>query len=87
MVWGLLLRKTAKTFGEYERVLEKNELNANEIKVYHKNHISKTMGIAMVGYAFVDSIENGGEGLKFIFTRAQSARVAQKAHNSVLMVK
>ena len=30
----------------------------------------------------VDSIENGGEGLKLIFTRAQSARDAKKAHNS-----
>ena len=80
--WGLLLRKTAKTFEEYEKVLSNNGLSANEIRAYHKNHISKTMGIAMVGYAFEDCIENGGDGLKLIFTRAQSARVAQKAYNS-----
>ena len=36
----------------------------------------------MVGYAFIDSIENGGDVLKLIFARAQSARVAQRAHNS-----
>ena len=49
-----------------------NGLSANEIRAYHKNHISKTMGIAMVAYAFEDCIENGGDGVKLIFTRAQS---------------
>ena len=78
----LLLRKTVKTFQEYEQALAKNGFNTNEIKAYHKNYISKTIGIAMVGYAFADSIENGGNELKLIFTRAQSARVVQRAHNS-----
>ena len=63
------MRKNAKCF---------DELPPNIIKAYHKCHISKTMGIAVVGFAFEDSIENGGIALKMVLHRAQSAKVAQK---------
>lgn len=67
--WGMLLRKTAKKF---------DGLDPEVIRCYHKNHISKTMGIAVVGIAFEDTLENGGEGLKIVFQRCQSAKVAKR---------
>ena len=68
--WGLLMRKTAaKTF---------EGLAPKVMKAYHKCHISKIMGIAEVGYAFEDCIENGGIALKMLFHHAQSATVAQR---------
>lgn len=76
--WGLLLRKTAKTFDEFVAHLKSQGLNEKEIRAYHKCHISKTMGIAMVGFAFEDSILNGGDGIKLEFTRSQSAKVAER---------
>ena len=36
------------------------------------------MGIAVVGMAFEDSLENGGTTFKLRFERAQSAKVAQR---------
>ena len=57
--WGLLLRKTAKTFEEFEQEMEKKSYSPKQIRAYHKNHNSKTMGIAFVGFAFIDSMENG----------------------------
>ena len=67
--WGMLFRKTAKSF---------DELPKATIKAYHKCHISKTMGVAVVGIAFQDSLENGGNAFKLRFERAQSAKVAQR---------
>ena len=67
--WGMLMRKTAKTFEGVDR---------KAMKIYHKCHVSKTMGIAVVGMAFEDSLENGGVALKMLFHRAQSAKVAQR---------
>ena len=67
--WGMLMRNTAKSFEDVERQV---------MKIYHKCHISKTMGIAVVGFAFEDSLENGGIALKMLFHRAQSAKVAQR---------
>ena len=63
------MRKTAKSFEDVERQV---------MKIYHKCHVSKTMGIAVVGFAFEDSLENGGTALKMLFHRAQSAKVAQR---------
>ena len=63
------MRMTAKTFQGVEH---------NVMKIYHKCHISKTMGIAVVGMAFEDSLENGGIGVKMLFHRTQSAKVAQR---------
>ena len=67
--WGLVLRKTAKCF---------DELDAATIKAYHKSHISKVMAIAVVAFAFIDNIENGGDAIKLAFTRCQSHKVAKK---------
>ena len=36
------------------------------------------MCIAVVGMAFEDTLENGGIGLKLLFDRVQSAKVAQR---------
>jgi hypothetical protein len=36
------------------------------------------MGVAVVGIAFQDSLENGGDAFKIRFERAQSAKVAQR---------
>ena len=36
------------------------------------------MFVAIVGYAFSGSIENGGEGLKIGFFRTQAAKIAKK---------
>ena len=45
---------------------------------YHKNYINKVMGIAVVGYAFDGTPDNGGIGVKIAFTRAQAAKIASK---------
>ena len=45
---------------------------------YHRCHISKTMGIAFVAFAFKDTIENGGIAMKLGLHRAQSAKIAQR---------
>ena len=67
--WGLLMRNTAKSF---------EDIKQRVMKIYHKCHVSKTMGIAVVGFAFDDTLENGGTAIKMLFHRAQSAKVAQR---------
>jgi len=62
--------------------MEKKGYSPKEIRAHHKFHISKTMGIAFVGFAFIVSMENGGDGIKLHFTRAESARVTQKSYTS-----
>jgi hypothetical protein len=37
---------------------------------YHKSHISKVMATAVVGFAFKDSMDNGGEAMKLGFYQA-----------------
>ena len=78
----MLLQKTAKTFEEFEKEIEKKGYSPKEMRTYHENHISKTMGITMVSFVFIDSTENGRDGAKLHFTRAESACVAQKANKS-----
>ena len=65
----MLTRKNAKTF---------EGVGMRAMKAYHKCHIAKTMGIAVVGMVFEDSLENGGTAIKMLFHRAQSAKVAQR---------
>ena len=48
------------------------------MNAYHKNYINKVMLIAVTGYAFEDSIERGGDGLKLGLIRVQAAKVAKK---------
>ena len=58
--WGMLLRSTAKSFDGVDK---------QTYKTYHKCHLSKTMGIAVVAMAFEDTLENGGDAIKLIFQR------------------
>jgi hypothetical protein len=67
--WGMLLRKNAKSFDDLPVAVQ---------KAYHKLHISKVMCVAVVGFAFRDTIENGGEAVKLAFTRCQSYKVSGK---------
>jgi hypothetical protein len=69
--WGLVARAGAKACDELG-------IDANTFHAYHKCHINKTMGIAFTGFAFQDTIENGGEAIKLGFFRAQSHKIAQK---------
>jgi hypothetical protein len=46
------------------------ELNIDPVTftAYHKSHISKVvLAMAVVGFAFEDSIDNGGEAIKLGF--------------------
>ncbi len=45
---------------------------------YHKSHISKVMATAVVGFAFEDSIDNGGDAMKLGFYRAQTFTIARQ---------
>ena len=45
---------------------------------YHRNHINKIMAICIAGFAFEDSPDNGGIGVKLGFTRAQAAKIAKR---------
>ena len=53
-------------------------IDAASFEAYHKNHINKCMGVAFAGFAFEDSMENGGEAFKLAFLRAQSHKVVEK---------
>ena len=67
--WCMLFRKTAKTFDDFPKSV---------VQAYHKNLISKTMGIAFVAFAFDDTIENGGTAVKVRFERAQSNTITRR---------
>jgi hypothetical protein len=69
--WGMVCRKGAKA-------CEELGIDAQTMRAYHKNHINKTMGTAITGFAFEDNIENGGEAMKLGFHRAQSRKIADK---------
>ena len=58
--WGVLLRKTANKF---------DGINTGAVRIYHKSHISKTTGIAVVRMAFEDTLENGGGEIKLVLQR------------------
>ena len=49
-----------------------------ELFAYHKNHVNKVMGIAVVAFAFDGTPDNGGDGIKLSFTRAQASKIANK---------
>ena len=69
--WGLVLRAAAKECPELG-------VNPRTAACYHKNHIEKVMVVAFTGFAYKDSMENGGIGLKLGCYRAQAAKVAKK---------
>ena len=47
-------------------------------RAYHRNHINKVMLTCFSGFAFEDSIENGGIAVKLGYFSAQSFKVAEK---------
>ena len=68
--YGMVTKSIAKVFDGIERT---------NLKAYHKSHINKTMTVAFTAYAFKDRIDNGGDGIKLGFFRAQSYKVAKRA--------
>ena len=70
-MWGLVMRC-------YSRKCDELGLNNKFFKAYHRNHINKVMLTAFTGFAFEDSIENGGRAVKLGVFRAQSFKVAEK---------
>ena len=69
--WGLVLRAAAKECPELG-------LNPRSFQTYHKKHINKVMVVAFTGFAYVDSMENGGVGLKLGCFRAEAPKIAAK---------
>jgi hypothetical protein len=69
--WGLVMRRDAK-------MCEELGIDPVAYAAYHRSHISKVMAVAVTGFPFEDTIENGGDGLKIGFYRAQTHRVARK---------
>ncbi|KAI2503723.1 hypothetical protein MHU86_10704 [Fragilaria crotonensis] len=69
--FGWLCRANAKK-------CEQLGLEKNHAFIYHRNHIDKTMVIAVTGFAFKESMENGGHGVKIMMHRVQGARLAKK---------
>ena len=63
----MLFRKSIKCFDDLPKAV---------IKAYHKCHISKTMGIAVVAIVFEDTLENRGTVFKICFEKAQSCKIA-----------
>ena len=45
-----------------------DKINQGTVRVYNKYHISNTIGIALVGVDFKDSLDNGGRSIK-IFSK------------------
>ena len=39
------------------------------MRTYHKYHISKAMGISVVGMDFEDSLYNGGREIRLVFLK------------------
>ena len=62
--WGMVTRSTAHSF--------------DEIDTTDQFHINETMAVVFTGYAFEDRINNGGEGVKLGYFRAQSNKVAKR---------
>ena len=68
--YGMVLRHAKKC--------EQMGLKRAHLYAKHKNHFTKTMVLAMIGYAFEDHPENGGTGLMLGGYRVEGARVARK---------
>ena len=72
--WGFVAR--------HAKVCEALGLSRQERFAYHKNHINKVMGTAVVGFAFEGSPNNGGVGVKIAFTRALASKIAEKSQRA-----
>jgi hypothetical protein len=69
--WGLVARTFAKLCPELGA-------DKSSFIVHHKEHITKVMGHATVGYLFTDDVEAGGEGYYIGLHRCESFRVCLK---------
>jgi hypothetical protein len=69
--WGLVARTFAKLCPELG-------VDKSSFIVHHKEHITKVMGHATVGYLFTDDVEAGGEGYCIGLHRCESFRVCLK---------
>jgi hypothetical protein len=69
--WGMVCRRDAKA-------CEELGISPVTFAAYHKSHISKVMATAVVGFAFEDSIDNGGEAINLGFYCTQTFKVARK---------
>ena len=76
----MVLRKTAKKF---------DGINPESVRAYNRSHISKTVGIAVVGVDSEDILENFGIAIKLVLKRSQSAKVIQGkfAGKNVFIIK
>ena len=63
--WRVILCKTAN---------KSDGIKTEAVRAYHRYHISKIMGISVVGMDFDYSLENGGRAIKLFFQRFQSAK-------------
>ena len=75
------IRKKAKKF---------DELNPEAVGAYHKYHIPKTMGIAILGMDLEDGLYNGGRTIHIVFQRYQSPKFWQRnivGKNGVIIKK
>ena len=58
------------------------------MRAYHKPHVSKSVGIYVVGVDFQDILENGGRAIKLVFQISKSAKVRHRklvAENGVII--
>ena len=69
--YGFVARTSAK-------MCEQLGLEKQAHYLYHKNHIDKVMCMAITGFAFEETPENGGVGIKIGFHRCEAAWIAKK---------
>jgi len=62
----------------HAKVCEQLGLEPQQRFAFHKNHINKVMGIAVIYFAFEGSPNNGGVGGKIAFSRVQATKIAAK---------
>jgi len=77
--WGFVARMQAKACPAIG-------LDRQQSFARHKSHVNKVMTIAVVGFAFEDTPENGGVAVKISFTRAQASKIAgrmQRAYSGM----
>ena len=70
----------------HAKLCEALGLEKSHLYVKHTSWINKLMVICFTGYAFVDNMENGGEGVKIGMYRCWSARTAQRTVNETVYV-
>ena len=77
--WGMVAQHDAKS-------CEELGFSPRAFKACHKSHTNEVMAVAVMGFAFEDSMENGGDALKIGVHRAQSHKVHCKDQQATVMV-